>query len=110
MELSESKLTHNGGTHIFEKPKPKDNLVRFLSYFINLNNQLKRKPYPMPNINGILLKVESFIYATSPDLNVLFYHIQLTEYASKFCTIIILWGKYCYNNLQMVYSNSPDIF
>ena len=30
--------------------------VHFISNFRNLNKQLKLKPYPMPNINEILLK------------------------------------------------------
>ena len=37
------------------QPKPKSNRVRFLSDFINLNSKLNRKPYPMPNINEMLL-------------------------------------------------------
>ena len=44
-------------------------MVRFLSGFRNLNKQLKRKPYPMPKINEILLKLKGFQYTTSFDLN-----------------------------------------
>ena len=35
----------------FAQPKNKSNLVLFLSDFINLNKQLKQKPYPVPKIN-----------------------------------------------------------
>ena len=39
------------------QPKPKTNRVHFLCYFRNLNRQLMSKPYPMTNINEILLKL-----------------------------------------------------
>ena len=42
------------------QPKPKTNLVRFLSEFRNLNNQLKRKSYPMLKINEMVFKLEGF--------------------------------------------------
>ena len=35
----------------FVQHKHKSNRVRFLSEFRNLNKQLNRKTYPMPNIN-----------------------------------------------------------
>ena len=63
------------GAPSFDKPKPKSNLVRFLSDFRNLNKQLKQKPYPMPKTNEILLKLEGFQYDTSLDLNMGYYHI-----------------------------------
>ena len=47
----------------------------------------------MPNINGILLKLEGFQYATSLDINMGYYHIQLTEDASNLWTILILCIK-----------------
>ena len=64
----------------------------------------------MPNINEMLLKLEGFYYATSLDLNMVYYHIRLTEDASNLCNIILPWGKYCYKRLPMGVSNSPDIF
>ena len=36
---------------------------------INLYKQLKYKPYPMSNINKMLLKLQVFQYATSLYLN-----------------------------------------
>ena len=45
------------GARYFVQPKPKANLVNFLSDYIYLNNQLKRRPYSMPKINEILLKL-----------------------------------------------------
>ena len=44
-------------TPYFAQPKSNSNRVRFLSDFININKQLKQKPYTMPNINDILFKL-----------------------------------------------------
>ena len=63
----------------------------FLSDFRNLNKQLKCKTYPMPKINEMLLKLEGYQYAMSPDLNMGYYKILLTEDTSNLCVIILLW-------------------
>ena len=42
---------------------------------MNLNKKLKLKPYPMPKINEMLLKLEGFQYATSIDLDMGYDHI-----------------------------------
>ena len=44
----------------FAQPKPKSKPVHFLSDFRYLYKQLKRKPYAMPKINEMLLKLEGF--------------------------------------------------
>ena len=49
----------------FSQPKPKSNQVCFLSDFNNLNKHFQRKPYLMPKINEMLLKLEGLQYATS---------------------------------------------
>ena len=46
----------------------------------------------MPKINGILLKFEGFQYAMLLDLNMKYYHIQITEDTSNLCIIIDPWG------------------
>ena len=57
-----------GGVSLAQ-PTPKSNQVRFLSNVRNINKQLKRKSYPMPNINNMSLKLGGFCYDTSLDLN-----------------------------------------
>ena len=94
----------------FAQPKPKSNRVCFLSEFSNLNKQLKQKPYPMPNINEMLLNLEGFRYATLLGLNMGYYHIWLSKNASNLCMIILPWGKYWYKCLPMGVDNSPYIF
>ena len=69
------------------------NGVGFLSYFWNLNRQLKYKPYPMPKIREMLLNLEDFQYAMSLDLNMGYYHIHIIDQASNLCTINLPWGK-----------------
>ena len=64
----------------------------------------------MPKINEILLKLEGFWYATSLDLNMVYYHIRLRENTSNLCTIILLWRKYQYKRLPLGVDNLPDIF
>ena len=88
----------------------KDGTVRFISDFRELNKRIKRKPYPIPNIQDLLIKMEKFTYGTSLDLNMGYYHITLSPEARKLCTITLPWGKYEYQRLPMGLCNSPDIF
>ena len=87
-----------------------DRTVRFISDFRKLNEQIKRKPFPIPKISDLLLKLEGFQWATSLDLNMGYYHIELHPDSKKLCTIVLPWGKYEYNKLPMGLNNSPDIF
>ena len=54
----------------------KDGSVRFISDFRELNKMILRKPYPIPNIQDMLLNLEGFQWATSLDLNMGYYHIR----------------------------------
>ena len=62
------------GAPTFIIPK-KDGSVRFITDFRELNKRIKRKPYPIPKIQDLMLKLEGFQYATSLDLNMGYYHI-----------------------------------
>ena len=64
----------------------------------------------MSNINEMLLKLEVLQYTTSLDLNMGYYHIQLTEDASNLCTIIPPQGKNRYKRLTRGVANSQYIF
>ena len=97
------------GSPTFIIPK-KDNTVRFISDFRELNKRIRRKPFPLPKIQDLLLKLEGFQFATSLDLNMGYYHIELSPDAKKLCTIVLPWGKYEYQRLPMGLCNSPDIF
>ena len=56
------------------------------------------------------MKLESFQWATSLDLNMGYYHIECSPHSKKLCTIVMPWGKYEYQRLPMGLCNSPDIF
>ena len=88
----------------------KDGSVRFISDFRELNKRIKQKPFPIPKIQDLLLKLEGFQYATSLDLNMGYYHIELSPNSKRLCTIVLPWGKYEYQKLPMGLCNSPDIF
>ena len=88
----------------------KDGTVRFISDFRELNKRIKRKPYPIPKIQDLMLKLEGFQYGTLLDLNMGYYHIELSPFSKRLCPIVLPWGKYEYQCLPMGLSNSPDIF
>ena len=88
----------------------KDQIVRVISDFRELNKGLVRKPFPIPKISTVLQEMEGFTFATALDLNMGYYTIRLDPDASKICTIIFPWGKYSYLRLPMGVAGSPDIF
>jgi len=66
-----------------------DRTVQFISDFCELNKRIKRKPYPMPCIQDLLLKLESFTYPTSLDLNMGYYHIELSPMSKQMSTFVL---------------------
>jgi hypothetical protein len=78
--------------------------------FPQLNKRIVRKPYPIPWIQDMLLNLEGFQYATSLDLNMGYYHIELSPNSKKLCTLVTPFGKYEMQKLPMGLCNSPDIF
>ncbi len=87
-----------------------DGRVRFISDFRKLNTWLRRAPYPIPKIQDMLHKLEGFMYATSLDLNMGYYHIKLNPDAQRYCSIITQWGCLSYLRMPMGVSSSADIF
>ena len=67
------------GAPSFAQQREKTDRVRFLSDFWNLNWQLKCKPYPMPKIREMLLKLEGFRYATSLNFKIVCYHMHIIK-------------------------------
>jgi hypothetical protein len=106
------KWTHaqNWAAPTFVLPK-KDGSVHFISDFHQLNKWIRRSPYPIPKIQDMLHKLEGFMYATSLDLKMGYYHIKLNPDAQIYCTIITQWGGcLSYLRLPMGISSSADIF
>jgi len=82
-----------GSTNLSVIIPKKDGLVRFISDFRELNKRMLRKPYPIPNVQDMLLNLEGFQWATSLDLNVGCYHIRLYPGSKESCTIALPFGK-----------------
>ena len=57
------------GAPIWVIPKKDGKTVRFLSDLRELNKRIQQKPYPIPKVQDMLLKLEGFKYATAIDLN-----------------------------------------
>jgi hypothetical protein len=91
---------------MFTIAKP-DKTLRSLADLRELNKRIKRKPFPTPKINDLLQKLEGFYLATSLDLNMGYYHIGLTPYASTLCTVVFPWGKYEYLRLPQELPDMP---
>ena len=58
----------------------------------------------------MLLNLEGFQYAASLDLNMGYYHIELSPDLKRLCTLVFPFGKYKMQQLPMGLCNSPDIF
>jgi hypothetical protein len=74
------------GCPMFTFAKP-DGSLQSLADLREVNTVIKRKPYPLPKISDMLQKLEGSMYATSLDLNMGYYHMLLTPFACRLCTI-----------------------
>ena len=94
---------------MFTINKP-DASLRSLADLRELNKWIKIHSFPIPKIQEMLLKLEGFMFATSLDLNMGYFHLSLMPNASWLCTVVLHWEKYEYLRLPMGLCNSPDIF
>ena len=91
-------------------PKKDGTARRFINDFRELNKRIKRKPFPTPHFQDVLLNLEGFKCATSLDLNMGFYHIELSPDSKKLCTLVFPFGKCEMQRLPVGLCNSPDVF
>ena len=63
-----------------------------------------------PKIQDLLLKLEGFQYATLLDLNMGYYHMELTPESQRLFTIVLRWGKYEYKNYPWAYAIAQRFF
>jgi len=90
---------------------PKSNgTVRFLTDFRELNKRIIRKQYPLPKISDTLQQMEKFTYASAIDLNMGYYHLELSPETMEICTVVFPFGKFRYSRLPMGASAAPDVF
>jgi hypothetical protein len=58
----------------------------------------------------MLINLERFQHATSMDLDMGYYHLELSAKSQELCTMVLLFGKYECQCIAMGLGNSPDIF
>jgi hypothetical protein len=90
---------------LFEIPK-KNGTIRVVTDFRKLNLLLKRHPFPIPKIGeaDMIRSMEGFTFASSLDLNMVYYQIKVDSDAQNLCAIVFpcYTGKYKYKRLPMV--------
>ena len=74
---------------MFTINKP-DGSLRSLADLQELNKWIKQHPFPIPKIQEMLLKLEGFMWATSLDWNMGYYHLSLMPNVLQLCTVILL--------------------
>ena len=84
--------------------------MRFINDFWELNKRIRRKPFPIPNTQDMLLNLEGFQFATSLDLNMGHCHIELSPNSKQLCTLVFLFGKFELQRLPVGLCNGPDVF
>ena len=67
--------------------------IRFIADLRELNKRIKQKPFPIPKIQELLLKLEKFQYGTALGLKMGYYNIKISADSSKLCTVVFPWGK-----------------
>jgi hypothetical protein len=88
----------------------KDNRVRVITDYRELNKRIKRKPWPMPHITDMLQDIGQYTYVTAIDLSMGFYHFLLDQAAQDMSTFMVPFGLFKFRRLPMGLSVSPDIF
>jgi hypothetical protein len=71
------KVNRSGGQHL-PIIKKKNGSARFISDFRELNKRISRKPISYPEDPRDATEPRRFAYATSIDLNMGYYHIELS--------------------------------
>jgi hypothetical protein len=83
--------------------------IQIVTDFWMVNQQLRCKPYPMPNMSELFQRIDGYDFASTLDLRLGFHHILLSEYASNVFTTVLPWGKYSYTRMRLGYTGAPDV-
>ena len=97
------------GTPVFIIPK-KEGTVCFITCLKKVNNQILRKPFPIPRIMETLQPSEGFTFASVLDFNTGYYTLPQHECSKDSTTIVTEFGKFSYNCLPIGMVISADVF
>ena len=92
----------------FVVPK-KDNRVKWVSDFRELNKLIKRKLFLMAKIWDIMNQRCEYKYFTKIDLSVFFYCFELDNESKELCTINTSYELFCYTRLAMEIKVLPNV-
>ena len=84
--------------------------MRFITYYLRINQQLVINPYPLPRKGETMQKLGGFQYTTALDNNMGCYTISLSPARKYIKTIVTEFGRFRYNCLPMGMCASGDIF
>ena len=84
--------------------------MRFITAYHRINQQLARKPYPLPRIRETTQQLEGFQYVIALDLKMGYYTIRLSPSGQDMMTIVTEFGKSIYNRFPMGMCASGDVF
>ena len=95
------------GMPMFIQPK-KDETVRTLADFRELNKCIIRMPFILPKPQDIFMRRRGYVFMTKLDISMQYYTFMLEEESTYLCVIVTPWGKYRYLRLPMGLTTSPD--
>ena len=68
----------------------KDDTIRIVSVFRELNKAIRRRVFPLPRIQDVLHRRTGYSYFTKLDVSMQFYTFELDEESKQLCTLLHL--------------------
>ena len=84
--------------------------MRFITEYQRINQKIIRDSHPLPRICETIQILQELQYATSLDLNIGYYTIDLSTEINDLTTIVTEFGKFRYNSVPTGLCASGDTF